>query len=65
MSSTHFAQEETVLRRTLLRLVNHPGGVLAALAGLTIGLVVAGIATLPDKEASFDPSGEVFDTVPE
>ena len=52
-----------MLRRTLLRLINHPGRVLAALAVVTIGLVAAGVATIPDKEASFDPSGEVFDTV--
>lgn len=62
MTSGNSRQERTAIGRALTALVNRPGRVLLVVALLTLAFVVLGVANTPDKEASFDPGGEVFDT---
>jgi predicted RND superfamily exporter protein len=53
---------QTRLERLLTALVERPGRVLLGMTVLTVLLLVAGILRAPQKDASFDPGGEAFDT---
>ncbi len=62
MASNQDSERVTIVGRVLHAMVGHPRWVIAILAVVSAVLVVAGISTASDKEASFNPSGEEFDT---
>jgi predicted RND superfamily exporter protein len=62
MASNQDSERVTIVGRVLQAMVGSPGKMIGGLAVMTAVLVVAGIISAPDKDASFDPSGEEFDT---
>ena len=62
MTAQHPIDGQSRAQRVLSWLVDRPGRVVLGLVAITAVLVVAGISTAPDEDASFSPGGEIFDT---
>ncbi|HXH95802.1 MAG TPA: MMPL family transporter [Gaiellaceae bacterium] len=62
MAETSSIHDQARIRRLLTALISRPKRVLLVTGLLTAAFLVLGIATAPDKEASFSPGGEVFST---
>lgn len=62
MGSDGSSSHNGLVGGVLNAMIGHPRWLIAVLAAVTAVLVVAGISAAPDKEVSFNPSGDEFDT---
>jgi hypothetical protein len=62
MPSSEDSHRDTIVGGVLHAMVGHPRRVIAIMAVVSAVLVVVGISTASDKDVSFNPSGEEFDT---
>ncbi len=62
MTTNHNTQPDSIIERLLHAMVTHVRRVVGILVVVSVLLVVTGISLAPDKDASFNPSGEEFDT---
>ena len=60
--TTQTSQPDSIIERLLHTMVTRVGLVVGVLVAVSAVLVLAGISLAPDKDASFNPSGEEFDT---
>ncbi len=62
MTTNHNTHPDSIIERLLHAMVTRVRRVVGILVVVSVLLVVAGVSLAPDKDASFNPDGEEFDT---